>query len=278
MDTINDLSEAVVLTSEQKQFVDTNGYLLIKNALPPDVVTEIDAAVDEVFEKESAAGNLDPDGKLNLRNCITHHEAFLQLLDWHKTFPYACGVLNWNIQMITSHLIVLPSKEEPPDDVKTKIGLHRDGGTSYREMQEPHPRILLKIAYAISDQSDPASGATVLVPGSNRLTGTPARDPETGWARGAISMNVNAGDAFLFEQRTFHGIGHNWSGLPRKTIFMGYAYRWIKPMDYIQMPDGLVDKCNPIQKQLLGVVDDAMSFYIPQDKDVPLKSALNSGS
>ena len=278
METMNDLSEAVVLTSEQKQFVENNGYLLIKNALPPDVVAEINAAVDEVFEKESAAGNLDPDGKLNLRNCITHHEAFLQLLDWHKTFPYACGVLNWNIQMITSHLIVLPSKEEPPDDVKTKIGLHRDGGTSYREMQEPHPRILLKIAYAISDQSDPASGATVLVPGSNRLTGTPARDPETGWARGAISMNVNAGDAFLFEQRTYHGIGHNWSGLPRKTIFMGYAYRWVKPMDYIQMPDELVTKCNPIQKQLIGVVTDPMSFYIPQDKDVPLKSALNGGS
>ena len=172
---------------------------------------------------------------------------------------------------------MLPSKEEPPDDVKTKIGLHRDGGTSYREMQEPHPRILLKIAYAISDQTDPASGATVLVPGSNRLTGMPARDPETGWARGAISMNVNAGDAFLFEQRTYHGIGHNWSGIPRKTIFMGYAYRWVKPMDYIMMPDELVDRCNPIQKQLLGVVDDAMSFYIPQDKDVPLKSVMNGG-
>ena len=278
MDTNNDMAEAVVLSSEQKQFVDNNGYLLIKNALPPDVVAEIDAAVDEVYAKQEEAGNLEANGKLNLRNCITHHEAFLQLLDWHRSFPYACGVLNWNIQMITSHLIVLPSKEEPPDDVKTKIGLHRDGGTSYREMQEPHPRILLKIAYAVSDQSDPASGATVLVPGSNRLTGMPARDPETGWARGAISMNVNAGDAFLFEQRTYHGIGHNWSGLPRKTIFMGYAYRWVKPMDYIMMPDDLVGRCNPIQKQLLGVVDDAMSFYIPQDKDVPLKSVVNGGN
>ncbi|MCY4401265.1 MAG: phytanoyl-CoA dioxygenase family protein [Candidatus Poribacteria bacterium] len=275
METMNDLSNAAVLAPDDKQFVENNGYLLINNALPPDVVAEIDAAVDEVYDKEKEAGNLEGGGKLNLRNCITHHEAFLQLLDWHKTFPLACGVLNWNIQMITSHLIVLPSKEEPPDDVKTKIGLHRDGGTSYREMQEPHPRILLKIAYAISDQSDPASGATVLVPGSNRLTGMPARDPETGWARGAISMNVNAGDAFLFEQRTYHGIGHNWSGMPRKTIFMGYAYRWVKPMDYIMMPDELVDKCNPIQKQLIGIVDDPLSYYIPKDQDVPLKSALN---
>ena len=277
MDTITGLTpEAVVFTPKHKEFIENNGYLLIKNALPPDVVAEIDAAVDEVYAKEEAAGHLEAGGKLNLRNCIVHHEAFLQLLDWQKTVPLAYGVLNWNVQMITSHLIVLPSKEEPPDDVKNRIGLHRDGGTSYREMQEPHPRIMLKIAYAISDQSDPASGATVVVPGSNRLTGRPPVDPETGRARGAISMNINAGDAFLFEQRTWHGIGHNWSGLPRKTIFMGYAYRWVKPMDYIAMPDELVAKCNPIQKQLVGVVSDPLSYYLPQDQDVPLRALLDS--
>lgn len=270
-----DTTQEVILTPEQKQFVENNGYLLIKNALPPDVVAEIDAAVDEVYAAQAAAGCLETGGKLNLRNCITHHEAFLQLLDWDKTVPLAYGVLNWNVQMITSHLIVLPSKEKPPTEVKNRIGLHRDGGTSYREMQEPHPRIMLKIAYAISDQSDPASGATVLVPGSNRLSGRPATDPDTGWARGAISMNIKPGDAFLFEQRTWHGIGHNWSGMPRKTIFMGYAYRWVKPMDYITMPDSLIAKCNPIQKQLIGVVTEPLSYYLPQDKDVPLKAALN---
>lgn len=269
---------SAVFTPAHKEFVENNGYLLIQNALPADVVAEIDAAVDDVYEKEKSAGRLEANGKLNLRNCITHHEAFLQLLDWEKTVPLAYGVLNWNVQMITSHLIVLPSGDEPAPEVKNRIGLHRDGGTSYREMQEPHPRIMLKIAYAISDQSDPASGATVIVPGSNRLAGRPAIDPDTGWARGAISMNINAGDAFLFEQRTWHGIGHNWSGMPRKTIFMGYAYRWVKPMDYITMPDSLVDKCNPIQKQLIGVVSDPLSYYLPQEQDVPLKAALDSGS
>ena len=55
MDTNNDMAEAVVLSSEQKQFVDNNGYLLIKNALPPDVVAEIDAAVDEVYAKQGGS-------------------------------------------------------------------------------------------------------------------------------------------------------------------------------------------------------------------------------
>lgn len=265
-------TEFAVLSPEQREFFETNGYLVVEDALPPGVVEELDAAIDEVYAREKREGRLEAGDRLNMRNCIVQHEAFLKLLDWPKTVPLAWQVLNWNIQMITSHLIVLPSGPEPPPEAQKKIGLHRDGGTSSQEMQEPHPRILLKIAYAISDQTDPASGATVVLPGSNRLLGRPPVDPETGGTRGAISMNVRPGTAFLFEQRTWHGIGRNWSGVPRKTLFYGYAYRWVKPMDYVAMPEALVARCNPIQRQLLGVVSDPLSYYIPRDEDVPLKA------
>ena len=262
------------LSAEQRSFFEDNGYLVIKGALPPDVVGEIDAAVHEVHARERAAGGQRADCKFELRNCIVHHEAFFRLLDWPATAPLAWGILNWNIQLNTSHLIVLPSGPEPDPDEKRHLGLHRDGGTSYAEMQEPHPRILLKIAYAISDQSDPASGATVLVPGSNRLSGRPAVDPDTGWPHGAVSMNVKAGDAFIFEQRTWHAIGRNWSGRARKTIFVGYAYRWVKPMDYVVMPEAMLSRCNPIQRQLLGAVSDPLSYYLLKESDVPLKALV----
>ena len=64
-------------------------------------------------EEKAEADRLEKTGKLNLRNCIVHHDAFLQLLDWPTTAPLAWQILNWNIQMITSHLIVLPSGPEP---------------------------------------------------------------------------------------------------------------------------------------------------------------------
>ena len=264
------------LTAEQRTFFEDNGYLVIRGALPPAVVAEINAAVDEIYARERAAGRLGATGKLDLRNCIVRHEAFFRLLDWPATAPLAWGILNWNIQLNTSHLIVLPSGPEPAPQEQRRVGLHRDGGTSHAEMQEPHPRILLKIGYAISDQSHAASGATVLVPGSNRLTGRPAVDAVTGWPHGAVSMHVNAGDAFIFEQRTWHGIGRNWSGIARKTIFVGYAYRWVKPMDYITMPEAMIARCNPIQRQLLGAVSDPLSYYLPADADVPLKALVAS--
>jgi ectoine hydroxylase-related dioxygenase (phytanoyl-CoA dioxygenase family) len=87
-------------------------------------------------------------------------------------------------------------------------------------------------------------------------------------------MNFAPGTAFFFEQRTYHGVGHNYSGKPRRTIFIGYAYRWVKPMDYIAMPDTLVERSNDVQRQLLGVAGEALSFYLPQDEDVPLKAIM----
>jgi ectoine hydroxylase-related dioxygenase (phytanoyl-CoA dioxygenase family) len=271
-DPIADVAAYDFLSPEQQRAMDQDGCFVVENALPPDTVAEIDAAIDEVYEREQRAGRLPDGGRLNMRNCVTEHDAFLQLIDWPTTFPKAMGILNWNIHLITSHLLVLPSGEAPEEPLR--VGLHRDGGTSAREMAEPHPRILFKIGYVISDQSDPASGATVVVPGSNRYLGTPPTDPETGGARGAIPMNYAPGAAFLFEQRTYHGPGHNYSGKPRKTIFIGYGYRWVKPMDYIAMPDGLIDRSNAVQKQLLGVASDALSFYLPQDEDVPLKAVM----
>ena len=75
-------SDWAVLSDEQRQFFDDNGYLMIEDALPPDVVAELNAAADEIYDREKAAERLEKTGKLNLRNCIVHHDAFLQLLDW----------------------------------------------------------------------------------------------------------------------------------------------------------------------------------------------------
>ena len=56
MSVQNDLTGYAVLTPEQRDFINANGYLVIENALEPDVVAEIDAAIDELHEREANAG------------------------------------------------------------------------------------------------------------------------------------------------------------------------------------------------------------------------------
>ena len=38
------------LTGDQKVFFDEQGYLVVENALPPETVSELNQAIDEVYE------------------------------------------------------------------------------------------------------------------------------------------------------------------------------------------------------------------------------------
>ena len=63
-----------------------------------------------------------------------------------------------------------------------------------------------------------------------------------------------AGDAILFENRTFHTAAPNLSQRTSKVIIYGYAYRWMKTDQYLDPPDQRVLQrtTNAIDWQLLG--------------------------
>jgi len=112
----------------------------------------------------------------------------------------------------------------------------------------------------------------LIVPGSHRLVGRPVQADGAPDPYGAIEVCAKPGDAVLFEQRTRHAVGPNTSDLTRKSIFFGYGYRWLRPMDYVAMPDSLLARCTPIQRQLLGDAKTQSGYYLPTDEDVPLRA------
>ena len=114
---------------------------------------------------------------------------------------------------------------------------------------------------------------------------------------GAIDLAVPAGTAVLFDRRTWHSAARNFSDVTRKVIFMGYSYRWLRGHDYslcksiylprfslslanttsltIADPDWLLDKADPIQRQLLGDSAKVGGHWQPSEFDVPLKGFLD---
>ncbi len=266
------MKDPAILTEEQRASFERDGFLIVRNALPPEMVERLTRASDRIYEEGVARDGLSARHHWQMRNCIVRDDVFLELLECPATFPLVVGILNWDIHLITSHLIVRPPC--PPgtgEDFKGE-GWHRDGGMSPQEMQEPHPRLFLKVAYLLSDQSRPGRGNTCLVPGSHRLVGPPAQAPEAPHPYGYIEICGQPGDAFLFEQRTWHAVGPNLSDITRKSLFMGYGYRWVRAMDYLTPPEQLLPKCDPVGRQLLGEVKTHMGIYLPQDEDVPLRS------
>jgi ectoine hydroxylase-related dioxygenase (phytanoyl-CoA dioxygenase family) len=260
------------LVAQKEQF-DRDGFLVLREVLEPEMVSRLTEAADRLSTAGQDRDGLSERRHWQRRNCLPCDPAFLDLLDSPRVLPVVAAILGWDIHLITSHLIVRPSTPDADAHFKGE-GWHRDGGQSAWEMTEPHPRILLKVAYFLSDQSEPGRGNTQVVPGSNRLTGPPAWEPGAPHPYGAIEVLGKPGDAFLFEQRTYHAVGPNHSDLTRKTLFMGYGFRWVYPMDYHPMHDyvDLYEKATPIQRQLLGMTKTLTGVYLPTDEDVPLRA------
>ena len=260
-----------VLTPEQRKRFDSDGFLILEDALPPDMADRMLAVVDRLYEEGKRRDGLTATHKWDLRNCIVHDDAFMELLTWPQTFPLVVDLLGWNIKLITSHLIVREPSPPDADAFWKGEGWHRDGGGSSTDMTEPHPRLFIKIAYFLTDLSEKGRGSIRFIPGSNRLMGRPAQGAGAVDPYGAVEVQCRPGTAVLFEQRTWHAVGPNMSDLTRKALFFGYGYRWLQPMDYTEMPPRLIERADPIQRQMLGHISHNTGFYLPKEEDIPLK-------
>lgn len=266
-------------------------YLIVPDAIPQTLLRKLDAAADRIAHEDRIGTNIslghntvNMDGSprneaeglkmVSTFRAVARDDTFLELLDLPSTFPLLWDILGWNIQLYISHLIVYPP--EPIPDAgprKNSSGWHIDGGRPVPEMEErPQPRLSLKIGYFLSDTTVAHSGAMKIVPRSH-IAGCPP--PKRGVdPPGAIDVRVKPGTAVLFDRRLWHSRGNNYSNITRKVIFMGYSYRWLRGLDYNLMPDELLDRCSPIQRQLLGDGVNVKGWWQPTEEDVPLKGWL----
>ena len=61
----------------------------------------------------------------------------------------------------------------------------------------------------------------------------------------------------------------------RRSFAVRYSYRWLRPRDDMSVAH-LLDRCDPIQQQLLGVSHSGGHGYSsPKDEDVPLRGWLH---
>lgn len=148
---------------------------------------------------------------------------------------------------------------------------HRDLGTSMYEMQEPHPRLSVVAAFWLTDLGQPGSGNLRVVPGSHRLRGAPCRNPETMEPYGTTEILAEPGDVLLFDQRLWHAGSTNRGTHERACLFYRYVYRWIRPSDYVVIPEEFMRGLSPVRQQLLGKVWTDLGYINPSpEKDLPL--------
>ncbi|MCZ7649258.1 MAG: phytanoyl-CoA dioxygenase family protein [Planctomycetota bacterium] len=264
----------VRLNETQKASFEENGYLILKGALQDEALLRVRTWIERLDARERAAGNLAPEAFLEIRNAIHKEPAFLELLDWPGAFPLVAELMGPAIQLCTSHAMVRPPQPKDTPASYKRIDWHRDGCREVEPIHGTYPWIYTKIGYFLTDLSAPNMGNLRVIPGSHKRAEPPKRregqvDPD-----GAVTVLTEPGDAVLFQQRLWHAVGPNTSDVTRKNIYLGYCYRWVKPLDYLLPEASLLQRATPLQRQLLGEYASEMTFWLPKPEEVPLKGWL----
>ena len=76
-----------LLTAEEKRTFAEQGYLIIENAIPQDLVERATVVVDQITAEQKAKEGMGPSDGINILDFIGRDEVFLELLDYPTTFP-----------------------------------------------------------------------------------------------------------------------------------------------------------------------------------------------
>lgn len=274
------------ITETDRWAFQEQGFLVLRNVLSDEHRAALEAAVDRVYAEEADGGGTAPDGSLHLLGFVQRNDLFGELLTHPVTFPYVWGLAGWNIYSHHNHLDVHPPEQDPQPQRWT---WHQDG---YRQNSDPEtldhrvprPMLSLKVAYVLSDLSEAGRGATKIVPGSHLWNSLERQETPDGTCpdpAGAVEITANPGDAFLFDRRLWHSRSANLSAITRKMLFVGYTYRWIRPLDEPALDRGSdwwADR-TPVQRQLLGDACNSANYWGVTwrgaiDDEIPLRAEL----
>ena len=242
----------VQLTDGQRREFDKNGFLIVRNVLDDNLIAQLTADADRLMQ----AHMFDVDGQrtsglqVHLREGVVQLPSFAPLLSHAATVPLVVQLLGPNIHL---HTATITYKDPEPDGEEHR-GWHRDIGLSEDLGHRGLPRVGIKVCYCLTDFLEPRSGLTLMAAGS-QLNQTPLQiakgdvDPAA-----VVEARLGAGDALLFENRTFHASAPKRTGGTSKAVFYGYSFRWMKVEANLFPPDArlLENAKDDVERQLLG--------------------------
>lgn len=253
-----------MLTEAQVDQFESNGMLVLPKFLPEDQLKTSLKVIDGLQGDVAYTSK----GRWDMRNCLPHHEIFTNLATDEKLLSTVEQLLSFNVKLLGSHIVKMKCASEAN---KLTVDWHRDGGTLSVELEEPLPPMFVKAAFCVSGSTEAESGELLVVPGSHRLVGELPLNTEAQQPFGATRVTMSPGDLMIFDWRLWHAVSPNKSQVVRRTLYLAYGFRWLAPMDYVQMPSDLMEK-SPVHRQILGGKSSQLGHYLPTEEDVPLQA------
>jgi ectoine hydroxylase len=232
--------------------INEDGYAVLPELLPNDLIRDCLAAIDRIARAERAANPGLTGVKCN--NCVDD-AAFRHLMMYQPALEMAHDCFGPLFHLCQSNLISRPRDEARKVNFVDASPWHADG---------PRPRLFprvpsthglamglhyLKFGYFLTDLTHGNGGSLQVIRGSHRrdeLDGKGAAFRIEDYADDLIQFDCPAGTVVAFHQAQWHAAPPNESDVERKNVYISYCPTWMRP----------IDRDFPTAEQLYGLSDE----------------------
>jgi ectoine hydroxylase-related dioxygenase (phytanoyl-CoA dioxygenase family) len=200
-----------------------DGYTIVEDAIAPDLVAALDAALDRLERDlgvKPAGNGFEGHRTVRIYNLLAHGPVFAQVPVHASVLPIVEGVLDPGCLISSLSSIAI-------DPGETAQPVHADDQVI--PLEKPHAPIVCNSMWALTDFTE-ANGATRLVPGSHRKP-----NPEYGGAYETIAAEMPKGSVLLWDGALWHGGGANRTETRRTGIAMNYCAGFIRQQENQQL-------------------------------------------
>lgn len=219
-----------------------DGYTIVENAIEPDLVDELNAALaglETLLDARPAMNGFEGHRTVRIYNLLAYGEPFTRIPVHASVLPLIEGVLDEGCLISSLSSIAI-------DPGETAQPIHADDQVI--PLEKPHRAIVCNSMWALTDFTE-ANGATRLVPGSHLKP-----NPDYGGDYESIAAEMPKGSVLIWNGALWHGGGANQTGERRTGIAMNYCAGFIRQQENQQLglDPQLVRGFEPRLQELVG--------------------------
>jgi ectoine hydroxylase-related dioxygenase (phytanoyl-CoA dioxygenase family) len=230
--------------------MEERGYTIIENAISPETVERLRNELERLYARQAEITGKAWGPERGLENLTNKSPLLLDTLE--ATRP----VLELMEAILGPNLVLASLNARSSQAYTPGQGLHRDHQGQLFYQRAADGRLVTAQIYMqslwILDDLTPENGATRIVPGTHTVeAGNPRADSPYG---GPIPLLAPAGAVAVFPASLWHAGGEH-TGPGVRRVFHGFFSRpWAMPQfdNLRSMPQELLERCTPFQRQLLG--------------------------
>jgi ectoine hydroxylase-related dioxygenase (phytanoyl-CoA dioxygenase family) len=218
------------------------GYTIVENAIAPELVEALDAALARLerdLGARPAENQFEGHRTVRIYNLLAHGAPFAEVPVHAAVLPIVEGVLDPGCLISSLSSIAIDAGEVAQP-------IHSDDQVI--PLEKPHAPLVCNSMWALTDFTE-ANGATRLVPGSHKKP-----SPEYGGQYETIAAEMPKGSVLIWDGALWHGGGANRSDKRRTGVAMNYCAGFIRQQENQQLgvPPELARGFPPRLQELMG--------------------------